>query len=145
MAQQLIDTLQKAMKNYMDGKGMTDMVIGTVTKLVPSPFDIEITIEGTMLPIPKNLLHFTSAVIPKYLQIGGHSHQYTDSDNGSTTIKTTSPAIESITCIENGASLPGGGTNTVTINRDLVIGDRVLMMRVLDGQNFIILSRIFSR
>lgn len=146
MAQQLIDSVQKVVKAYMEGIGMTDMVIGTVTKLVPSPFDIEITLEGTMLPIPKPLLRFTSNVIEKYLVIGGHAHQYIDSvgESATPTTKTTEVSIETITCIENGVALPGGTTNRVTINRGLVQGDKVLMMRVLDGQNFIVLSRVFE-
>lgn len=144
MPQQLIDTLQKVTKNYMEGTGMTDLVIGTVTKLVESPFDIEITIEGTMLPLPKAVLRFTESVIPKQLILGGHSHQYTDDSSSGTSTKTTSPAMENITGMENGIALPGGGTAQVTINRGLILGDKVLLLRVLNGQNFIILSRVYA-
>lgn len=144
MAQQLIDTLQKVTQNYISGLGMTDLVIGTVTMFVESPFDIQITIEGTMVPLPKAVLHFTESVVEKYLVISGHTHQYQDSDDGSTTTKTTSPSMELMAGFENGVALPGGNTAKVTINRPLQQGDKVLMLRVLNGQNFIVLSRVYS-
>lgn len=146
MAQQLIDSVQKVVQNAVSGMGLTDMVIGTVTKFVAAPFDIEVTLESTMLAIPKANLRFTSAVIERYLTIGGHVHQYIDSVGESATpsTKTTDPAIETITGWENGVALPGGTTNRVTINRGLQLGDKLLMLRVLDGQVFIILSRIFQ-
>lgn len=155
---ELIDSIQRIIGNYVNEIGLTDMVVGTVTKDNP----LEVTIESTMLPIPADLLLKTSAVIPKTLTINGHihqintlshSHSYSDDDGTSTTTKTTGegltgsyaslPAMENIVCLENGVQLPIAG-NVVTINRGLIVGDKVLLLRVLDGQKFIILSRIFE-
>lgn len=154
---ELIDTLQKITGSYLKEMGLTDMVIGTVSKLEP----LEIILEGTMLPIPAEVILKTSSVIEKNIILNGHthiqntlshSHSYTDSDDGSATTKETGAAltgsyvstleIENMICVENGVNLPVNG-NVVTINRGLLMGDKVLLLRVLDGQKFIILSRIF--
>lgn len=144
MPQELLDTLQKINRNYLSGLSLTDLAIGTVTTFSPSPFNIQVTIEGTMQPIPKEAIRLSQSVIPKVLNIAPHTHQYQDYDEGSPTTRTTEPAFDFITCVENGETLDGAATQQVTINRGLRVGDKVLMLRVLNGQNFIILSRVYS-
>lgn len=145
MAQQLIDSVQKVVKGYFDGKALTDVVIGTVTKLVEEPFDIEITLEGTMLPIPKALMYFTEDVIEKYLEIAGHTHEYEDRyEDGEDNTRETEVAIAQITGYENKIALPGGNTERVTINRPLQMGDKVIMLRIFDGQKFVVWTRIYE-
>lgn len=154
---ELIDIMQHIVNNVLKSMGLTDLVIGTVTKDAP----LEVTIEGTMLPIMEAALLLTESVIEKTITINGHyhnitalshNHSYTDSDNGSTSIKNTANslestypteiAFESIIATEHGVNLPVVG-NTVTINKKLAVKDKVLMLRVSDGQRYIILSRIF--
>lgn len=154
---ELIDTMQQIVNNVLKSKGMTDLVIGTVTKDSP----LEITIEGTLLPIMSAALLLTESVVQKTITVNGHIHQitslthnhsYTDSDDGSISTKNTGDALtasypteiafESLLVTEHGVALPVSG-NVVTINRGLAINDKVLMLRVLDGQKFIVLSRLF--
>ena len=50
-------------------------------------------------------------------------------------------------CNEHGEELPKDADNeriVVTINRALKKGDRVIMLRVCSGQEYIILSRVFE-
>lgn len=155
---ELSGTIQKIVKQYFDGRGMTDMVIGTVTKIDPA---LEITLEETMIPLRGDMLVLTDAVIEKRLSINGHihnintlthSHSYTDSDNGSTSTKTTGDALtgsyvslasmENIICYENNVALPVR-ENQVIINRGLIVGDKVIMLRVSDGGRFVVWSRVY--
>ena len=52
-------------------------------------------------------------------------------------------ALGSIICYENGQPLPVKD-GYIILNRGLEAGDKVLMLRVMRGQQFIILSRIFE-
>lgn len=52
--------------------------------------------------------------------------------------------LAEIVCYEDGKPLPVEG-GYIILNRGLEKGDKVLLLRVLRGQQFIILSRIFER
>ena len=56
---------------------------------------------------------------------------------------TSSSALGSVTCIENGVTLPVED-GYIILNRGLEVGDTVLLLRVQNGQKFIVLSRIFE-
>lgn len=146
----LITSIQNVVGGYLRESGLTDMVIGTVTQIDP---ELQVTLEGTMLPIPKAVLVLTANVVEKTITVNGHihninglshSHTYSDGTTGSALTGTypTQTGFESLLCTENGVPLTVNG-NIVTINRGLILGDKVLMLRVLDGQKFIILSRLF--
>ena len=79
---ELIDTIQKIVKNCLDNMSLTDMVTGTVVSVNP----LSVVLVNNMLPLPSNVL--IPINIP-YFQIG----------------------------------------------------DKLVMLRVLNGQNFLILSR----
>lgn len=49
-----------------------------------------------------------------------------------------------IVCYEDGRPLPVED-GYIILNRGLAVGDRVLLLRVMRGQQFVILSRIFER
>lgn len=147
---ELIDTLQKVVGNYLNETGMTDMVIGTVTTADP----LTITLEGTMIPIQKMNLYLTEPVVLKQIVITGHihqieslSHSHTATEGSIGTSLTGSyPTViqyENMYCVEHGVQLPVVD-HTITINRGLEVGDKVLMMRIHDGQDFLILSRVFQ-
>lgn len=52
-------------------------------------------------------------------------------------------ALTSVACIENGVTLPVED-GYIILNRGLQVGDIVLLLRVLRGQKFIVLSRVFE-
>lgn len=52
--------------------------------------------------------------------------------------------LEGIVCYEDSKPLPVED-GYIILNRGLAVGDRVLLLRVMRGQQFIILSRIFER
>lgn len=57
---------------------------------------------------------------------------------------TSDRRLEGIVCYEDGKPLPVEG-GYIILNRGLAVGDKVLLLRVMRGQQFIILSRIFER
>ena len=57
---------------------------------------------------------------------------------------TSDRRLEGIVCYEDGKPLPVED-GYIILNRGLAVGDKVLMLKVMRGQQFIILSRIFER
>ena len=56
---------------------------------------------------------------------------------------TSGGALSGVACVEHGKTLPVEN-GYIILNRALAVGDRVLLLRVLGGQRFLILSRIFE-
>ncbi|MDR0905755.1 MAG: DUF2577 domain-containing protein [Oscillospiraceae bacterium] len=165
---ELIDTLMKISEKNLGNAGLTDLTIGTVTSTDP----LEITLVGTMLVLPRAVLLLTESVVEKKLTVDPHTHDInvlghnhttgglghshtapggvtstdltseypssTDLDETYTTLETT---VE-MQVTENGGDLPTE-TGTVTLNRALAVGDKVIMLRVMGGQQFLVLSRVF--
>jgi len=131
---ELIDVLQKITGNYMNNAGLTDLVIGTVTKASP----LEVTLVNTMLPLPAEVLILTESVVEKKIPITDHKHNVTHNH----VINVCSTELGNIVCYEHGKALPRKD-GFIILNRALAVGDKVIMLRVLNGQNFIILSRAF--
>ncbi len=52
-------------------------------------------------------------------------------------------SLGGVVCIENGVPLPVKD-GYIILNRGLEVGDKVLLLRVQNGQKFIVLSRIFE-
>ncbi len=52
--------------------------------------------------------------------------------------------LDDIACLEDGKKLPVRD-GYIILNRGLEAGDKVLLMRVMRGQQFVVLSRIFER
>ena len=55
----------------------------------------------------------------------------------------SSSALGNVACVENGVILPVEN-GYIILNRGLEVGDKVLLLRVQNGQKFIVLSRIFE-
>ena len=55
----------------------------------------------------------------------------------------SSAALGSVVCYENGQPLPVEN-GYIVLNRALEVGDKVLLLRALSGQAFVVLSRIFE-
>lgn len=124
--QQMIQQTQKAMQP-------TEMQIGTVASVNP----LEIKLDTNMATLNESVLYLTEPVVEKKIPVLQHSHSY---DGG-----TTAPALleSEIICGENSSNLPVSG-GYITLNEGLAVGQKVLLMRVQNGQKFVIISRVFD-
>jgi len=167
----LIDTLHGIVEQSMDAYGLSDLAVGTVTKAVP----LEVTIRESMAPLPQEVLHLTAAVIEKKIPVLAHEHItrgfrhrhtvsglghahstpeggtgdaldgfYPTSEALTPDAYTSDKRLEHIVCYEDGKPLPVED-GYIILNRALAAGDKVLLLRCMRGQQFIILSRIFER
>lgn len=167
----LTDVIRKMMQQSMEGYGLSDMTIGTVTGTKP----LAVKIREGMADIPQEALRLTAAVIEKKIPILKHehitngfrhdhalpdiSHSHTTEEgetgaalDGSLTTETalkpdaytSDNRLENIICYEDGKPLPVKD-GYIILNRALETGDKVLLLRVMRGQQFIILSRVFEK
>lgn len=116
---ELVQVIQKIVQDAMKGSALTDLTVGTVTSASP----LEITTRTTMQPLRAQVLYLTDAVIPKTLQFSSDT--------------------PGVICYVNGEAQPVSG-GTVTLNPALAVGDKVLLLRVQNGQKFVILSKIYE-
>lgn len=133
---ELIDVIQSIVQNAMKASDLTDLVIGTVSKVSP----LQITEENVSDPIPAQALLLTAAVVEKKITTLRHNHAIYDTYSGG---GSSGVALEDVKCYEAGKALPNEA-GYVTLNRGLAVGDQVLMLRVSGGQRYMILSRIFK-
>ena len=154
-------TLYQMMQDNQAAGQPTDLKIGTVTGVDP----LEITTNTQMAPLRESVLLLTESVVEKkipvlahkhYIQTLGHSH--TASGGQTSTDLTGSYLSESslvssghdgtlqgadIVCWEHGQALPVED-GYIILNRKLAVGDKVILLRVQNGQKYIILSRVFG-
>ena len=146
---QLKDVLQHMVQESLRAGQLTDICIGTVTSVMP----LEITINTQMAPLRRSVLYLTESVIEKKLPVLEHFHEisslsHSHSTEGGTTGEgltgtyQTQNALEGIACVENGVQLPIEN-GFIILNRALQMGDKVMLLRVQNGQKFIVLSRVF--
>ena len=133
---ELIEAMQSVMQRTIRDSDLSDLVIGTVTKINP----LQVTEKSVSDPIPAQALLLTEPVIEKKISTLKHSHQISDSYTGG---GTCADALESVKCYENGKALPADA-GYIILNRGLAVGDKVLMLRVSGGQRYIVLSRVFE-
>lgn len=143
---QLSDVLLQMMTQNNAAGQPVDMCIGTVIKAKP----LEISINPAMEALKEEVLYLTDAVRDYSVDItidwftendafmnGRHTHAISDTYTG-------------------GGSCDGGNLNTthkhaikgkktMHVHNDLQIGEKVLLLRVLHGQRFIVLARLNGR
>lgn len=169
----LTDVMHQMVEQTMEGYGLSDMTVGTVTSAKP----LAVKIREGMADIPQAALRLTAAVIEKKIPILEHEHitagfrhdhvlpDLSHSHSGGE--GDTGPALEGelrtetaldpdaytsdrrllkqeIVCYEDGKPLPVKD-GYIILNRALEAGDKVLLLRVMRGQQFIILSRVFEK
>ena len=117
----LLDALQQVNRDSMSAAQLTDMCVGTVVS--SSPLEIEMDIHQA--PLREEVLILTDEVKAKTVDVGGAS--YFDDVNGRL-------------CAVWGSGQQHEGE--VVINTALAVGDKVLMLSVKHGQQFIVLSRL---
>lgn len=148
----LTAALQEIMQASIRSAALTDLEIGTVTGVDP----LEVTVQDVRDPIPAVALRLTEPVVEKKIpvlehlhtiNVLGHSHPYSGGSTGSALTGAYDTLTElreaDIVCLEHGKPLPVRG-GYIILNRGLEAGDKVLMLKVLGGQNHIILSRVFE-
>lgn len=166
----LAETLFMMMQENSEASQPTDLVMGTVATTSP----LTITISAAMEALRPEVLYLTESVVEKKIPILAHQHDvsglqhkhtvsglsHSHTANGSPTSSDlsgtyqtseemggesfpSSDALTDIQAMENGKPLPVEG-GYIILNRGLSVGDKVLLLRVLHGQKFIVLSRIFE-
>lgn len=127
---QLRDVLYQMMQESQSATQPTELCTGTVQTASP----LSITIDTAMAPLRAPVLYLTSAVVEKKITAFRHKHTVDGVESND--------ALEEVVCTENGTPLPAD-EQSITLNRGLQAGDRVLLLRVQHGQKFIVLSRIY--
>lgn len=156
----LSQALYQMMQDNRAAGHPTDLRVGTVTKESP----LEITINTQSAPLKGPVLILTEAVVEKKIPVLEHrhhintlGHSHTCPDGGTSTDLTGSyPTLyslwsqgadgdqtQNVVCYEHGKPLPVED-GYIILNRKLEVGDKVIMLRVENGQRFIVLSRVFE-
>lgn len=164
----LLSTLQTIAVRAVNSTNPVVFTYGTVTSDDP----LKVRIDETTTELSGESLILTANVVEKVVTIQKHTHgmdeQLEDivaatSPAGTVTFSVgVVPASTSVTlkhkhtnettvldavCTEHGEELPTDKNNdriVVTINRALKKGDKVIMLRVCSGQEYIVLSRVFE-
>ena len=127
---ELRDVLNQMIDENRSASQPSELKIGTVTSEDP----LEITINTAMAPLRAGVLILTEPVIEKKIPILQHTH------GGQVQADLLQ---SSIICQENSEGLPVEG-GYIILNEGLKSGDKVVLMRVQNGQKFIVLSRAYG-
>ena len=155
----LLTTIQRIAVNAVNATNPVTFYVGTVTSVEP----LKVRIHNTTIEVDQDCLVLSSAVVEKKITINQHDHAigsalqgHTHPDAtpaGSTSSSTTltgakvDPTTLSGSCVEHGEDLPveqKDNNLVITYNRALKKDDKVLMLKVSNGQQFVILSRVFE-
>lgn len=131
---ELKDVLYQMMNDHQNATQPADLRVGTVTAVNP----LEITINTSMAPLKAGILLLTEPVVEKKIPILQHLHSTPAGLSDERLLESQ------IICYEHGKPLPVED-GYIILNRALEVGDKVLLMRVQNGQKFIILSRVFEQ
>lgn len=122
----LHQTIQGIIQNTIGNMGLPDLEIGTVETIGP----LSIRISPDIL-LPSGALLLTETVCYKQVDLT-HTHPKTGVglDSGATVVTAA-------------GSNPPQGAN-IMLNRDLEKGDKVIMISVMGGQQYVVLSKVVS-
>ncbi len=135
---ELAEVLYLFAQDAQKAGGLTDLTIGTVTGINP----LEITTKVAMAPLRQQVLFLTEPVIEKKIPILQHNHVIHDTYTGGGESE-DNLLQNAIVCYEDGKALPVQN-GYIILNRALEVGDKVLLLRVMGGKRFIVLSRVFG-
>ena len=130
---ELKDVLQQMMQQTQKATQPSEMQIGTVTSVDP----LEITLDTNMATLNESVLYLTEPVVEKKIPILEHKH------NAPGGVTDAALLQSEIICDEHSTGLPVDG-GYIIFNEALAAGQKVLLMRVQNGQKFVILSRVFE-
>ena len=126
----LLQEIQAITQQTNHASQPTDYLVGTVTREDP----LQIVTDTQQAPLEAKVLHLTEAVIEKKILLR-HLHEIPGGGF-------TEESLTNTTYYENGESIPIEN-NYAIVNPKLKLGDKVLLLRVAHGQQFIVLSRVF--
>ena len=135
---ELKDVLYQMMNDHQNATQPADLRVGTVTAVNP----LEVTINTAMAPLKAGILLLTEPVVEKKIPILQHNHVIHDTYTGGGTSEDNLMQSD-IICYENGTALPVQN-GYIILNRALEVGDIVLLLRVQNGQKFVVLSRVME-
>lgn len=144
--------IKEITQNVIKTSDLTDLSIGTVMSTNP----LEISISPDMPNIPAAALLLTDSVIEKKFVIQPHIHQLPNLSHLHTTPNGNSGVSLGGTLYTNNAVQWGTfynnnveqdideANNTIYLNKGLQVGNRVLMLKIMGGQNYLVLSKIIG-
>lgn len=118
----LLNTIKQASMAAMAASNPAAVIFGEITKKEP----LEVTVNPRLI-LPAALLVVSESLTHYELELE-HAHQYTDSSESGTTTRNTQPEL----------------SDPIVIRRGLERGDRVLLLRVQGGQQYVILDRVVN-
>lgn len=130
----LLQEIQAITQQANHASQPTDYLVGTVTSADP----LEIVTDTAQAPLKASVLHLTESVIEKKILLR-HTHVIHDTYTGGGDAE---DSLTDTTYYENGESIPIENQYAI-VNKKLDVGDKVLLLRVQHGQQFLILSRVF--
>lgn len=126
--------IKTIVQNVMNNMDLSDVVVGTVETV--SPLAIRVS---PQILLPAGTLILTETVCMKKVNL---THTHTGDSGG-----TTGPALNDGRTVNTAATVnqdnPPQAPYTI-INRELEQGDRVVMLRVLGGQQYVVLSKVVN-
>lgn len=161
----LLSTIQTIAVRAVESTNPVVFTYGTVTGTDP----LKVRIDESTIELSGESLILTANVVEKTVTIQKHTHgmdnQLIDIASASTAAgpvaftpqgasvtlnhkHTNETTVLDAVCNEHGEELPKDADDeriVVTINRALKKGDRVIMLRVCSGQEYIIMSRVFEQ
>lgn len=140
---ELVDALHILNQKSMLASQLCDVVIGTVLSITP----LKISIDLAMAPLTTEVLYLTENVVKKQFTALTHSHNtihtHTVTEGSISSAGNCSSELSGIKCYINGKAVPNE-TGYVTLNPGLIAGDKVILLRVQNGQKFIVLSKLYE-
>ena len=137
----LLDIIQQiAVDAHASTKPM-DLTVGTVATASP----LSISIRAGMPPLPATSLLLTEAVIEKKIDLHHtHTHAHTHDSSGPANPTTTDTGTLKDRPFTSAPYFPdyGESGSSRIVTPGLAAGDKVLMLRVGGGQQYIIISRV---
>lgn len=125
---ELIDTLHQIIKTSLDAVQLTELAIGTVATVNP----LSVSLNANLPPIPEEALILTDSVKKRIVHATDGVGQGTGSGEVAGTHDPVNVTDLDVTDVEI----------DVEVQSDLEVDDMVIMLRVMRGQQYIILSKI---
>lgn len=138
---ELLNTIKKAATEAVDATKPVQVCFGKVTSASPLQIlvDQKMTLSSSQLILSRNVTEYTSMVTVQWSTESesiSHSHdiELTDSGGDTVTGKTKAKTVPHSHDVK--------GTKQMTFHNKLEQGEEVILLRMQDGQKYIVLDRI---
>jgi hypothetical protein len=129
---ELLDVMKQSAKGVMDDADLADICFGTVASASPLKVKVEQKYEigKENLVVPQYLTNFTVGVTVSW-QTENETYQHSHTVEGTESSQDSHTHKHSIS-----------GTKQITINNALKSGDKVILIKQLGGQKYLIIDRV---